>query len=420
MMLVVALLHTLPLAAPLPGPAEELRALEAPSLLSRHPLFTSTPKQDALILSAVYGYDDCINVPYDTTMFPGVLNQSGFVPNAPNLLRPGIDDINALLTRGCNVHAVIDGEVQYELTTLDTFDAAGWAAGAVGYVTNAGPPPQLFLLLLNCPASPAWTDGAPMTFKYPVAGAPALLNPLDIKVTLNDGTVVNPACVMAAPAADNNEYQTYLMIGQFGDGQVGTQWPSMIEILGDIILQPPLPLAQPVSAKGSTFYFPEMSSYPNGLQMQQVNLQNVVNDTNDGNSCIGTHPDAGITHRIQVVYSGGPSKSDLLEPEIYETEFFEILLDDGSKMDSTTGYMGLADLGDGDNFFDLCLVLTGSLYDKIKEVRAPCELGRTDLYPPKGTYGEPCTPTTLTVDRNFDSCSTAMPNPPAGCSVSAV
>ena len=165
-------------------------------------------------------------------------------------------------------------------------------------------------------------------------------------MTLNDGTVVNPACVMAAPAADSNECQTYLMIGQFGDGQGLTQWPSSIEIVGEIILQPPFPSAQSVSAKGSKFYFPETSPYPNGLQMQQVNLQNAVNDTNDATSCIGTYPDAGITHRIQVVYSGGPSKSDLQEPSKNETDFFEILLDDGSKMDSTTGYIGLADLGD--------------------------------------------------------------------------
>jgi len=248
---------------------------------------------------------------------------------------------------------------------------------------------------------PSNNDGMPITFAHPVAGGPATIEPSVIAVTLNDGSVVNPYCVTAAPAREGNEMQTYLTVGTFGDGRGEALYPIKIEVVGDLMLQPGEEGAPQVNAKGSVYVPPGGLRYTGGLMVVQANLQQFSESGEGGsNSCGATFPGLTISHRIQVVWSGGATLDGVNELTPQDTHFFKVFLDDSSELSGGGDvYVGVADIGDGDNFHDLCLNLPASVEPHIHSIRTPCEIGKTAFYPPKGIYGAPCADVVVPVQR---------------------
>ena len=367
--------------------------------LERHPASThldySGPagaRYSANLLSACYGYAGCVGVPSAT-------------------------DYEDLIDRGCTVIQTADDGTTSTATEYDsgTDDAGQYstnvaAANGVPLLCGTG-------FLSDYPTN---NDGMPITFNWPVKDSPATITASSIEITLNNGTVVNPYCATARPANEGNECQTYLLIGTFGDGRGLSVWPVKVEIVGDDIkLQPGVDGAPSVNAKGVVFESDIL--YSNGLYMVQANLQEF--STNGETTLGGSYPNhcgvifgsrknvfssyTGVTHRIQIVIAGGSSKDGVTGLTGDETNFFEILLSDGSSLNNSSVYLGIADLGgsvddtttDGDNFYDLCLNdADGEYVDRIASVHMPCSTsGGTCLYPPKGTYGKCCTEKTLAV-----------------------
>ena len=68
----------------------------------------------------------------------------------------------------------------------------------------------------------SWLDGMPLVFNYPLVSRP---NPSAVQMELSDGSVVSPVCVMLAPANEQNELDTLLLLGHFGDGIADTLRP---------------------------------------------------------------------------------------------------------------------------------------------------------------------------------------------------
>ena len=83
-------------------------------------------------------------------------------------------------------------------------------------------PRQNLVFTCRDPSVPAWNDGMPLVFNFPLAFTPA---PTAIQLELSDGSVAAPACVMLAPANEQNELDTLLLLGQFGDGSADTLRP---------------------------------------------------------------------------------------------------------------------------------------------------------------------------------------------------
>ena len=68
----------------------------------------------------------------------------------------------------------------------------------------------------------SWLDGMPLVFNYPLVSRP---EPTAVQLELSDGSLVSPVCVMLAPASEQNELDTLLLLGQFGDGVTDTLRP---------------------------------------------------------------------------------------------------------------------------------------------------------------------------------------------------
>ena len=81
-------------------------------------------------------------------------------------------------------------------------------------------------LMLSCQSLKfwelSWLDGMPLVFNYPLVSRP---DPSAVQMELSDGSVVSPVCVMLAPANEQNELDTLLLLGHFGDGIADTLRP---------------------------------------------------------------------------------------------------------------------------------------------------------------------------------------------------
>ncbi|MCA9774006.1 MAG: hypothetical protein KC466_16420, partial [Myxococcales bacterium] len=151
------------------------------------------------ILSAYFGCDGCIGLADE--------NGDGSI-------------VDEALAGGHNVVALSDG-------TLVT-SAASQAAATLLCLGQANP-----RYLRNL-------DGMPVTFSAEVAGTP---HAWAFEIELSDGTRRAPLCATLAPAAEENEDRTVLLIGEFGGPMprgcepARAPWPVAVRVVGDLFLE---------------------------------------------------------------------------------------------------------------------------------------------------------------------------------------
>ena len=85
-----------------------------------------------------------------------------------------------------------------------------------------------------------------VVFNFPLKETPAKEA---IEVSLSDGSTVTPDCMLLSPANEDNELDTLLIIGQFGDGARDTIHPTKVSVVESIMLVAP---DGEVDAKGVT------------------------------------------------------------------------------------------------------------------------------------------------------------------------
>jgi len=309
------------------------------------------------ILSTLYGYDDCIG---------GVNNFDTDEEYYQELKR-----------RNCTVVTGPDGKE----------------------VTNVAPSS---VLKLPCGlfGTWEWMDGMPVTFNFPMAKVP---DKSSFALELNDGTVTSPVCVMEAPANEDNELDTLLLLGQFGDGMRDNVWPVKLTIVGEVVLASP---EGDLDAKGLTFESSlDMRYTHSSVRMVYARMWD-VQDFDEGdrypswplpsstypNNCQSIFP--STSHIIRVGFSGGVTRDGVTAVNPLQQDVFSVSTVLGQKVD----YLGLADLGktldseagqmyqqDGDNYLDVCFDLSGQP-EAVEEdliLNLSCQEGG-ELYPPKG------------------------------------
>jgi len=144
------------------------------------------------ILSAFYGYDDCI---------AGVNNFDS-----------DEEYFEELKKRNCTVVIGPDGK---EITNVP--DAAG--------------------IRFQCKNNDLqWLDGLPIVFNFPLKEIPPNAA---FEVTLNDGSIAVPDCLTIRPSNEENEKDTVLLLGQFGDGPLDTVYPVQIAVVDKVLLVTP-------------------------------------------------------------------------------------------------------------------------------------------------------------------------------------
>jgi len=167
----------------------------------------------AAILSTLYGYDNCIG---------GVNN-----------FDTEEEYIEDLKRRNCTVVAGPNGKE----------------------ITNVADATALKVFCKNIFFSEKWLDGMPVTFNFPLIEEPAKEA---IELTLSNGKTVSPVCVTLAPANEENEMDTLLILGQFGDGPTNTVHPVQLSVVGDLRLKGP---NGEVNGKGLTYQNEEDMNY---------------------------------------------------------------------------------------------------------------------------------------------------------------
>ena len=282
-------------------------------------------------------------------------------------------------------------------------------------------PRQNLVFTCRDPSVPAWNDGMPLVFNFPLAAAPA---PSAIQLELSDGSVASPACVMLPPANEQNELDTLLLLGQFGDGEADTLRPVKISVVEDFTLVGP---DGPVSALGLTYSNEEDFNYVTStVRLTGAKLWDALDNPEDfppprgsayPNDCSSLYP--STSHVMRATFSGGVTTNGVTSILPNNTNVFRL----SSPSSDMLSYLGLADLGqtpgdalvdagdyvqDGDNYVDICLDLTDNLDvltgDITLKVLCDPTLENSVLYPPKGKpHG--CSPeeVVLSTDVNFEN-----------------
>ena len=189
------------------------------------------------------------------------------------------------------------------------------------------------------------------------------------------------------PAGEPGEVQTVTFLGgPFGNGREGTIYPIKVEVVGDLKFFPSIGMDGLGSGEVFSGKAISLSNYQ-GMDYQTASIHLIsaeireYDPNNFGelrapapmypNDCTSAFPNENITHRIRVITDGGPTRDGLQGYTNTTNDTGVLKLLDDSILDDKK-YIGLADHGDGDNMFDLCLHLSEDDFDKIRFVQMPC------------------------------------------------
>ena len=180
----------------------------------------------------------------------------------------------------------------------------------------------------------------PVNFKFPLDALS--LSETDFEVLDNLGNIHTPVCVFLAPANENGENRTVLLIGEFGTAV--TNPPVEVRIVGDLF---------------TTDTFSGESACSNIINLNGFTTTNVIplndgpslffaqgidgnlNECNSGIQTIQVAWDGGITP-----YISGDTESDLFQYYIGYSDSSGVLIPHVP--------ISIADINDNDNFHQLC------------------------------------------------------------------
>ena len=194
--------------------------------------------------------------------------------------------------------------------------------------------------LLLCNQLGGQLDGMPVNFKYPLDASS--LSETDFEVVDSLGNIHTPLCVSLAPANENGENRTVLLLGEFGTPV--TNPPVEIRIVGDLFTTDPL--------SGE-------SVCPAIMNLNGITTTNVIPLTDGPSLFFAQRIDGNLnecssgTQTIQVAWNGGvtPFIDDDTESDLSK---YYIGYSDSSGVLIPHVPTSIADINDNDNFHQLC------------------------------------------------------------------
>lgn len=190
-----------------------------------------------------------------------------------------------------------------------------------------------------CPGAQGM-DGMPLNFIYPIDAS--TLSASDFEVVDSLGNIHTPMCAVLAPANENGENRTVLLIGDFGTSV--TNPPVKVRIVGDLFTTDTLAgesaCSEVMNLNGiSTTNVVPLAAGPSLFFAQ--NIDGVLNECNLGSQTIQVAWNGGITP-----YISGDTESDLYQYYIGYSDSSGILIPHVP--------ISIADVNDNDNFHQLC------------------------------------------------------------------
>ena len=194
--------------------------------------------------------------------------------------------------------------------------------------------------LLLCNQLGGQLDGMPVNFKYPLDASS--LSETDFEVVDSLGNIYTPLCVSLAPANENGENRTVLLLGEFGTPV--TNPPVEIRIVGDLFTTDPL--------SGE-------SACPAIMNLNGITTTNVIPLADGPSLFFAQRIDGNLnecssgTQTIQVAWNGGvtPFIDDDTESDLFK---YYIGYSDSSGVLIPHIPTSIADINDNDNFHQLC------------------------------------------------------------------
>ena len=193
-------------------------------------------------------------------------------------------------------------------------------------------------LLCNQPGSQL--DGMPVNFKFPLDVSS--LSETDFEVVDRLGNVHTPNCVSLAPANENGENRSVLLLGEFGTAV--TNPPVEVRVIGDLFTTDTISgesaCSEIINLNGiTTTNVISLDDGPSLFFAQKIDGN--LNECNSG------------TQTIQVAWNGGvtPYISSDTESDLFQ---YYIGYSDSSGDLTPHIPISIADINDNDNFHQLC------------------------------------------------------------------
>lgn len=224
-------------------------------------------------------------------------------------------------------------------------------------------PPKNHFYTGKCTKADGALDGMPLVITHEIDEAS--MSPDDFSVITKSGRRLTPICARLAPAAEENEDRTILLLGEFGSRAVDP--PSHVEIVGDVMTEPEgsegpadnlRGLKSPTPAPyegGPTIVFAELAE---GQELELSEGPGGVNcPVGATRAVVRIFWDGGVTQVARDPNAWPIGRGDELGPEQYDGLYVTMRRTDGSLMIAHPFYIG--DRADGDNVSDLCLNVIG-------------------------------------------------------------
>ena len=183
-------------------------------------------------------------------------------------------------------------------------------------------------------------DGMPVNFKFPLDASS--LSETDFEVVDSLGNIHTPICAFLAPANENGENRTVLLLGEFGSAI--TNPPVEVRVVGDLFTMDTLSGESACSAIINLNGITTMNIIPLNDGPSLFFAQRIDGNLNECNSAMQT---------IQVAWNGGitPYISSDTESDLFQ---YYVGYSDSSGVLIQHVPISIADINDNDNFHQLC------------------------------------------------------------------
>ena len=183
-------------------------------------------------------------------------------------------------------------------------------------------------------------DGMPVNFKFPIDESSLSESAFEVLDSL--GNIHSPICVFLAPANENGENRTVLLLGEFGTAV--TNPPVEVRVVGDLFSTDALSgesaCSEIINLNGiTTTNVIPLDDGPSLFFAQRIDAS--LNECNSGTQTIQVAWDGGITP-----YISSDTESDLFQYYIGYSDSSGVLIPHAP--------ISIADINDNDNFHQLC------------------------------------------------------------------
>ena len=239
-------------------------------------------------------------------------------------------------------------------------------------------------------------DGMPVNFKFPLDASS--LSETDFEVLDSLGNIHTPVCVFLAPANENGENRTVLLLGEFGTAV--TNPPVEARVVGDLFTRDTLSgesaCSEIINLNGlSTTNVIPLADGPSLFFAQRI--EGDLNECSSGTQTIQVAWNGGITP-----YISADTESDLFQYYMGYSDSAGVLIPHVP--------ISIADINDNDNFHQLCFSTSDAIV-KISMMANTVEDPNQDPNLFSEIDVSYCTPLTSIEENMFEKGYEVYPNP---------